>query len=344
METGRMRTSVANIRDVARKAGVSVATVSRALNLPTVVNAATRERVDLAVEALGYSPNASAKSLRTARSGRIIVTVPDIANPFFAELIRGVEDEARRAGYAVVLADTQYDPVEERRHGEMLLRREADGLIFLGHVLPSNLLDMVRAGGGTAPIVNGCEFSPEIGVPSAHIDNASAAREMMYHLYGLGHRRIGVITGSPASPLSRDRLAGVREAALAHDSATDVFEMVGDFSIQSGAAAAAALLSLRRRPTALFCFSDEMALGALHAAHEAGLKVPGDVSIAGFDDIRFSRFSSPPLTTVHQPAEQIGRELVRLLVALLQRTNEVSRTVTLPHEIIVRASTGPCPD
>ena len=333
---------MANIQDVAKRAGVSIATVSRAINFPGVVAFKTRERVGAAIAALGYAPNAAAKSLRTSRSTRIIVTVPDIANPFFSEVIRGLEDAAKAEGYAVVLADTRHDPGEEERHGEMLRRHEADGLIFLGHAIPSNLIDMVHDGAGRAPIVNGCEFSPELSVPSAHIDNAQAARAMMDHLHALGHHRIGLIAGPIASPLSRDRLAGARAAAAAHGSLHDLRERVGDFSIRSGAERATELLALPQRPTALFCFSDEMALGALHAIHKAGLRVPDDISVAGFDGIRFGQYAIPSLTTVHQPADAIGRETVNLLMAIL-RGGVAPASITLPHTITVRESTGPCP-
>jgi len=331
---------MSTIQEVARAAGVSVATVSRALSRPDVVADTTRRRVMAAVDALHYAPNAAAKNLRTAQSRRIVVTVPDIANPFFSQVIRGLEEAARIEGYAVVLVDVRYDPEEEARHGEMLRRREADGLIFLGHTIPSSVADLVRGQKRRAPVVNGCEFSPGIGVPSAHIDNAVAAREMMDYLYGLGHRRIGVVTGPLVSPLSRDRLAGVKASAAKRRAASALTVSTGDFSIQSGAAAAEALLALPQRPTALFCFSDEMALGALHAARRLRLRVPQDLSVAGFDDIRFAEYANPSLTTIRQPAAEIGRETVRMLMALIQQRSGVPLQRTLPHSLIVRDSTA----
>src|ERR1700722_6744216 len=210
-----LRSPLPTILDVAAAAEVSTATVSRVLSNPEKVTETTRRRVLKAVRQLGYSPNAAAKSLRTLSTRKLLVTVPDIANPFFSLIIQGIEEAALREGYAVVLGDTHHDPAREERYGEMLLRREADGLIFLGHSLSkaARALMQPRRKGRLAPIVNGCEYSPGLGVPSAHVDNLAAAREAMEHLYGLGHRHIGVITGPLVSPLSRDRLRGVNECA-----------------------------------------------------------------------------------------------------------------------------------
>src|SRR5262245_17276961 len=169
---------------VVQRAGVSPATVSRVLSRPEVVSPGTRRKVMRAVALLGYVPNAAAKNLRTLRSGKLLVTVPDIANPFFSLILQGIEDTALRAGYSVLLGDTQHDLKREERYAQMLKRREADGLIFLGHRLPKEAASLVKAmAPACAPVVNGCEFSPSLGVPSVHIDNAKAASEAMDHLY-----------------------------------------------------------------------------------------------------------------------------------------------------------------
>lgn len=328
------------IQDVARDAGVSTATVSRVLSAPERVTEATRARVLAAVERLGYAPNMAAKVLRTLRTEKILVTVPDISNPFFSQVIRGVEEAATAAGYSVLLGDTRHDPAREEQYAGMLRRKEADGLIFLGHRLPEAASDMVAALGARAPIVNGCEYSPELRVSSAHIDNAAAAGEAMDHLYGLGHRRVGVITGPLGSPLSRDRLAGAEAAAARHGRSADLRVVTGDFSIDSGLAQALALLDESPRPTALFCFSDEMAMGALTAVRRRGLKCPQDVSLVGFDDIRFAAFLDPALTTVSQPMDRIGHEVVGLLLEILSGRATAPRHVTLPHTLVVRASTA----
>lgn len=329
------------MQDVAQRAGVSTATVSRVLATPDRCAEATRRVVLAAVESLGYAPNSAAKSLRTLRTEKIVVSVPDIANPFFSSVIRGVEDAAQAAGYAVLLGDTRHDVEREELYAGMLARRQADGLIFLGHRLPATLSELVKRRGGRAPIVNGCEFSPDLGVSSAHIDNAKAAGETMAYLYGLRHRRIGVVTGPMASPISRDRLKGAQAAAAAHDAKHLMRVAVGDFSIESGAREAHEMLLAAEPPTAIFCFGDEMAIGALDAIRKAGLACPDDVSVVGFDDIRYSSFTVPPLTTTSQPMEEIGRETVRLLLGVLNEQLTGPISVTLPHRLIVRGSTGP---
>jgi LacI family transcriptional regulator, repressor for deo operon, udp, cdd, tsx, nupC, and nupG len=331
---------MSTIQQVARTAGVSTATVSRALSNPDIVSEATRRKVQKAVEALRYSPNAAARSLRTLRSGKLLVTVPDIANPFFSLIIQGIEDAAHREGYAVLLGDAGHDHKREESYALVLQRKEAEGLIFLGHRLPTSLRHLVGRRSSTAPIVNGCEFSPSLGVPSVHIDNAAAAELAMSHLYGLGHRRIGVITGPLVSPLSRQRLRGVKSCAASERATQQLTVIQGDFSIVSGLSGAAQLMAGEDPPTAIFCFNDEMAIGVLDHARNNGLRVPHDLSVIGFDDIRFSKYLVPALTTVSQPMLEIGRETVRLMLEILRGTNRKPKSVTLPHKLMIRESTA----
>jgi LacI family repressor for deo operon, udp, cdd, tsx, nupC, and nupG len=270
------------------------------------------------------------------------VTVPDISNPFFSLILQGIEDTALSQGYSVLVGDTQDDLKREERYAQMLKRREADGLIFLGHRLPREAASLIKgmARGGYAPIVNGCEFSPRLGVPSVHIDNAKAAAEAMDHLYELGHRRVGIITGPLVSPLSRDRLSGALLSARNHEAEDDCIVVNGDFSIESGSTAAEQLLGGSEPPTAIFCFNDEMAIGVIDTAKRRGLRIPRDLSVAGFDDIRFARYTDPPLTTVAQPMREIGEGTVRLLLQILHGENTPPESITLPHKLIVRSSTG----
>ena len=330
-----------NIYEVARRAGVSAATVSRVLSRPEVVSAKTRERVLRAVHRLGYIPNSTAKNLRQARTGKLLVTVPDISNPFFSLILQGIEEAALRDDYAVLFGDTQHDPAREERYALMLKSKEADGLIFLGHRLPEAAADLTRsAAPRCAPVVNGCEFNPRLGVPSVHIDNARAAADVMHVLYDLGHRRIGVITGPLASPLSRDRLRGATTTARNRHE-PDLLVVAGDFSVESGACGATELLSAPRPPSAIFCFNDEMAMGVLETARARRLRVPRDLSVVGFDDIRFARHTEPPLTTVAQPMRAIGEGTVRLLLAILHDDRVTPASETLPHTIVRRGSTAP---
>ena len=331
------------IYEVAKRARVSTATVSRVLSQPDVVAHATRRRVLQAVERLGYEPNSTAKNLRTLKTGKLIVSVPDISNPFFSLILQGIEAAAQREGYSVLVGDTQHDEKREEGYAMMLRRKEADGLIFLGHRLPREAATMIRAmKPRCAPIVNGCEFSPTLSIPSVHIDNARAAYEAMDHLYGLGHRRIGIVTGPLVSPLSRDRLDGATARAKEEKAERHLIVVQGDFSIESGVAAAERLLA-RDAPTAIFCFNDEMAMGVMEMARQRSVHVPRDLSVVGFDDIRFARHTHPPLTTIAQPMRQIGEGTVRLLLGILSGGDEMDTpaSVTLRHTLVVRASTGP---
>ncbi|MDV6331949.1 LacI family DNA-binding transcriptional regulator [Asticcacaulis sp. 201] len=332
---------MSTIQDVAKLAGVSTATVSRVLNGYAHVSPPVLEKVVGAIEQLGYEPNQMAKSLRTLKTSRIIVTVPDIANPFFANIIRGVEEAAQVAGYTVLLGDVGSTPDSEEAYAGLLRRKEADGMIFLGHTLPASLNDLIARKGAAAPVVNGCEFSADLAVSSVHIDNAGAAREAMDYLYALGHRRIGIITGDLRSPISRDRLQGVNDSARTHGRASDLTIVTGDYSIESGVELAARLAGLATRPTAIFCFSDDMAFGALHALRQAGLNCPGDVSVVGFDDVRLAQFGAPTLTTIRQPMREIGARTVELLIGIIENGVTERINITLDHKLIIRDSTAP---
>lgn len=326
------------IIDVAAKAGVSTATVSRVLSRPDRVAEPTRARVLEVVRALGYTPNVAARTLRTLRAAKILLTVPDISNPFFASVIRGAEEAARDAGYAVVVGDTRHDPEVEDQYAEMLSRREVDGLIFLGHRLPESLQPLLDRCGDAAPIVNGCEYSPGIGVPSVHIDNAAASSDAFEHLVHLGHRMIGIITGPSISPISRDRLAGAMAAAARHRLVDQIHVAEADYS--AGAAFERTRALLVRGVTAIYCFSDEMAIGAISAIAAAGLACPGDVSVIGFDDLPLARYFQPGLTTIAQPKAMIGARAVELLVQILRDTPSPLRQITLDHTLVVRNSTA----
>ncbi|WP_447764155.1 LacI family DNA-binding transcriptional regulator [Sphingopyxis panaciterrae] len=335
---------MATIKMVAKQAGVSTATVSRAISAPGLVQPETRQKVQAAIDALGYVPNFAAKSLRTLRTRKIVVMVPDVSNPFFAEVIRGAEDAAQAAGYSLLLGDTRDDTDREAQYAEMLLRKEADGLIFLGHRLPGKLAKLVQQRGFSAPVVNACDFSPALGVASVHIDNARAAADAIGLLLSMGHRRIALLAGPDSSHLTCERLEGARRAAALAGIADQLLVAHGDYTLESGVALAASVFGAKIPPTALFCFSDEVAIGALATCRERGIVCPDDVSIIGFDDVRYARFQNPPLTTIRQPMNAIGAEAVQLLLAILNGGAGERHWITLPHDLVVRGSTGPATD
>lgn len=324
---------MSSIRDVARAAGVSVATVSRALANPEKVSEASLTKVKDAVKSVGYRPNLLARSFRSARSYAIVVLVPDITNPFFAQVIQAIEDYTQTRGYAVLLGDTRESSEREQEYVNRVETRLADGVIQLR---PQS---MVR-GSPSVPWVNacGCFGTP---TPSVRIDNVAAAQTVVDHLIGLGHQRIGVISGLKDNPHSLDRLEGYRQG-LKTAGLTFEPELVaeGNFTMQSGQQAVQHFLSMTERPTALFCMNDEMAIGAIQALQKHGLKVPEDLSVTGFDDINYAKYWSPGITTVAQPAEAIGHAAAEMLINLIEGSPPQNAEIVLPTEFVNRQSTA----
>jgi len=329
---------LSNIREVARLAGVSVATVSRTLKSPERVLAPTRERVMAAVEQAGYRPNLMAVQFRSRRTGNLVILVPTIANTFFARVISGAQQAAQAAGYRLLLCDTQGRVELERQFAELVYAYQADGVIQLRAYDP---FENAPPDADVPPIVNACEVLKAGRYPTISLDNVAAAKAMTDHLIALGHRRIGLIKGSKNSPLTLDRLAGyeaaLREAGIAFDEALICH---GNFSLEAGYAGAQKMLALAERPSALFCENDEMAIGALKRIRQAGLRVPEDISVVCFDDIPMAAFCDPPLTTISQPAEAFGAKAVEMLIALIEKRPLAERHVVLPFELTPRSSTA----
>lgn len=333
---------MSNIREVSRLAGVSIATVSRTLKTPEMVSEKTRELVLKAVEEAGYRPNMLARSFNTGKSHNVVVLVPNVANPFFSRVIRGIEQAAQEKGYSVLLGDTQGKTEREQVYATMALTNQADGLIQLDCRFPFAEKDKVVA--KNVPMVNACERINDAGeFPVVELDNRSAAHAITKHLLQLGHKRIGVITGPSHSPLVKDRLAGFGDALQEYHLTVDESLIVaGDFTMSSGKYGASQLLSAKQRPTAIFCMNDEMAIGAMHWVHHEGFRVPEDISIAGFDNIEFASFTEPPLTTVDQPAVDIGKQAMYTLFQLMNGGDVTSYRVMMSFNVIERGSTGPC--
>ena len=325
--------------DVADLAGVSTATVSRCLAGSDRISTETKVRVELAMKELGYTPNAVAASLRRRETKAIIVMVPDISDAFFSVLLRGVEQEAHNAGYSVLIGNTYNDLEREERYAYQVLAKRADGLILVTGRLPK-FGGMPK--GALPPTVVVSASIKGTRLPTVRIDDAAAARSAVEHLLALGHRRIGYIGGPKQHVHTRDRFLGYQQALAAHELPLDeTLFAYGDFSIESGHAAAATLLSLAHPPTALFAIVDEMAIGAIGAAKASGFKVPDQVSVMGFDDSPFALTYDPPLSTVHQPFDSIGRIAMQLMLEILRGSSEVAETVILPTRLLVRSSTSP---
>lgn len=330
------------IKDIAAKAGVSIATVSHALRNPGRVSDQTRKKVLAAADEIGYTPNRLARSLRTARSGNIVAIIPDVSDSYNSKLIKAIEKVAHSRGYSVLLGDTQGSAEREREFAAMARSRQADGIILMSHRLPFVVGEGGLAPDELPPLVNGCEFTGYDGVPVVSIDDVKAACDATSYLIDLGHRDIAVITGNIETRSSQDRLRGFRETMeSAGLSVDESLVVLADYSIDAGEAGAQTLLMQKRRPTAIFCFSDEIALGAMYALRLNGFSVPDDISVIGFDNIPFAKYFAPPLTTIAQPAEEIGATCARLLLDLIDGKKPSEQRHILPHELIVRDSAAP---
>jgi LacI family repressor for deo operon, udp, cdd, tsx, nupC, and nupG len=326
------------IQQVAKAAGVSAATVSRAFQSPERVATATLQRILEVAELLHYTPNALARRLRTSKSNLIVVIVSDIVNPFWAEVIRGIEDAAQESGYSTLLGDTQNQIKNEVRYANLISSRQVDGGIVCLPQIPH-----IRTA-GRVPIVNACELTNDPTISSIGIDDFDAFRRATAFLIDLGHRSIGFVGGPIGAPASIARRAGFEKAMAEAGLHLDPrFCLEGNYGPESGRRAAETIFAYGQKVTAIMCVTDLLAMGALQAIQSKGLSVPGDVSVMGFDDIVPTKFTNPPLSTVHQPRDQIGREAMHMLLDILKDEGVPPRKFLVPTHIVVRGSTAPPP-
>ena len=334
-----------SIKEVARLAGVSIATVSRSINNPEKVTEKTRLKVQEAIATTGYAPNTLAQSFRRGRTNLIMAVLPSVGDPFFSAVMRGIHTAARAKGYSVVIEETQLNTMTEDEIGAMLVSRQTDGILLLASMSPFGTKILSAKNQRRLPIVIGLEtISAELaGFPSVHIDNVAAAKEATNYLLAQGHERIAMIFGQETSLLTKDRELGYRAAMKqAGLGIEDGWVVEGQLTITGARQATRTLLNHHVRPTAIFCANDEMAIGCLHEIKAAGLSVPGDISVVGFDDIRYAEVTDPPLTTISQPAEEIGeRTMYRLCREIEEGNSGDSKPEIVPHKLVVRASVGP---
>ncbi|WP_054180913.1 DNA-binding transcriptional regulator CytR [Trabulsiella odontotermitis] len=328
----------ATMKDVAIKANVSTATVSRALMNPDKVSQATRNRVEQAALEVGYLPQSLGRNMKRNESRTILVIVPDICDPFFSETIRGIEVTAAKHGYLVLIGDCAHQNQQEKTFIDLIITKQIDGMLLLGSRLPFDA--SIEEQRNLPPMVMANEFAPELELPTVHIDNLTAAFDAVNYLHELGHERIGCIAGPEEMPLCHYRLQGYVQALRRNGITIDPHYIArGNFTYEAGGQALEQLLALPNPPTAVFCHSDIMALGALSYAKRHGLQIPNDLSLIGFDNISLSEFCDPPLTTVSQPRFDIGREAMLLLLDQLHGQNVSSGSRLLDCELIVRGTT-----
>lgn len=322
------------IKDVARAAGVSASTVTRALTTPELVHPATRDRVRQTAASLGYHPNRAARGLITGRTGNLGLLVPDLGNPFFPSVVKGVQARAHEGDYAVFLADTDEDTAAEiglvRR-----LSKQVDGIVLCS---PRMTDEELRTLAVDTPLVL---LNRRLArVPSVIPEFADAMRQAVSHLAALGHRRIAYVAGPRVSWANRERVRALRTAATV--TGVEVVE-IGSVMPQFEGGVAAADQVLAAGVTAVIGYNDLVALGLLNRFTARGVRVPGDLSVLGFDDIALAAMVHPSLTTVALPKEQAGRAGVDLLLQLLEQPDRPAVRRELPVQLMVRGSTGPIP-
>jgi LacI family transcriptional regulator, repressor for deo operon, udp, cdd, tsx, nupC, and nupG len=321
------------IKEVAAELGVSIATVSRALARPALLSAETRARVLEGIERLGYRPNLLARDLRTRESKVAFVVVPSLS-PFFLEVFRGVEKAARKIGYSVLMGHTDRDQDREHAFLDQVAARRADGIILVTSSHAPAIVQRKRL----PPVVAALEQIDGCTLPAVRVDHTAAAVTATRHLLDLGHERIAHISGPMRSPMAVHRLAGFEQAI--GDKLDRSLCVEGDFTVRSGELAMNLLLGRERPPTAVFAANDEMAICAVRAAKAAGLRLPEDISVIGFDDQRLAGLYDPPLTTVHVPTAEIGYRSMLLLERVLSNS-AADQDIVLPTKIVSRATTGP---
>jgi DNA-binding LacI/PurR family transcriptional regulator len=322
------------IKDVARRAEVSLSTVSAVLNGSAPASEATRLKVLAAVAALGYEPNSQARNLKRQRSHAIGLIVPDILNPFFALVAEGIGDEARRRDYLLVLCSTDFDGDRESSYARLLRARRLDGIVHLSStgLPPTALVDLASS----AQVVTVDERVHGFNAPFVGSDNRRGARAIAELALAHGHQRFAILAGPTGLWTAEQRLAGYREALAVAGIDPDAVPTVrGDYRLERGRIAAAELLA--HEPTVVLAANDLMAIGCLQHALARGLRVPADVSVVGYDDVPLATMVTPALTTVRQPAREMGRVAARLLLDGIEG-GDVAETIDLEPEIIERES------
>ncbi|WP_437053491.1 LacI family DNA-binding transcriptional regulator [Streptomyces sp. enrichment culture] len=334
--------------DVARSAGVSVATVSHVLNETRPVLPRTRQAVLDAVEELGYTPNTLARSLVTSRTRSIGLAVSAISNPYFTEILQGVEASALEHGYSLLIADPHDDPGHERKVVQLLHERRVDGMIVAPSAEPRDLVAYLARHRVPAVFLDRVVGAPQdtdaLPYDQVCAESAEPTALLVGHLAGLGHRRIGLVAGRPGLSTTSERITGYRHGLAAAGLPFDERLLVhGDSEAAGGERAAAELLSLAVPPTALVTANNAMTIGALRALRTRGLSVPGDLALCCFDDFAWADLFAPRLTAVAQPSRDIGARAVQLLLERLATPDRPARTVRLPCTYVHRTSCG-CPE
>lgn len=329
---------MATIKDVALHANVSVTTVSHVVNNTRFVSEVSSQRVNAAIVALKYVPSALARSLKNNRTHTIGMMIPNCSNPFFAELIRGIEDTCFASNFNVILCNSDDDAAKQRKYIRVLMEKQVDGLIVFSSGGDNELSELLQETGMPQILLD--REVDQVKADLVEVDHEAGAWIATQHLIDLGHRRIGCITGPTDLAPARQRLAGFRRALSESGIPAKLkWEVEGGFTSENGYVAMQRLLVLKERPSAIFASNDLMAIGALCATAGHGLRVPQDISVVGFDDIALAAYSSPPLTTVVQPKHQLGALAASLLMDRIVNPGRPLRREILQAKLCLRQST-----
>lgn len=324
--------------DVAKRCKLSVATVSRVYTNPEKVSPKNREKVYRAIEELNYQPNMLARNLRKLQTNSILVVIPNIMNTFFSYILKSIQNAAFENGYQVLLGDTDKSPEMEEKYLHLLQQKMVDGMIFLyPRMHPSAIQRVIDK----HPVVIVGHQETPADIPFVINNNRLSSQTATEHLIRLGHRRIAYFSGPLGLSLSKERQEGFFSAMVAHGLAVDESLVCeGDFYFQSGYDLALQMLASPNPPTALVAASDEMAIGAMKAARKLGISIPDEFAVVGFDDIKMALICEPPLTTMAQPKEDLGRISVEMLIRMMKGEPLSSKHVILNDELVIRESCG----
>jgi len=331
---------MSTIQDVAKLAGVAPITVSRVLNHSGYASEETRARVESAVATLGYVPNTLARGLRSKRTNTLALVMTDITNPFFTLIARGVEDQASNSGYTVIYCNTDESETEEEKYLNILVQKQVDGILLVPARSNSQSIKFLNA--NEIPFVLIDRSVPDRQTDLVHCNSEEGAYRLIRHLIELGHQRIVALTGPREVSTAQERLAGYEKAM--NEAGLNDFRHAyyGSFTQDSGYKLTKQVLAREPRPTAIFGANNFISIGVLKALRDAGLRVPEDVSVVGFDDLPDSMIVDPFLTVAAQPAYEMGKQATELLSKRISgQLAEFGHELVLPTEIIIRRSSGP---
>lgn len=326
---------MANIQQVAEQAGVSVASVSRVMNGQNTVSARTRFKVESAIKKLNYEPSSLGRNLRNSESRLLLVLIPKISNPFYLEIIKGIEATALSQNYNILLCETDSNPERENIYFDLVRSKMADGIISMDPAVNMEKLTQLAE---THAIIQCSEYAVNSTIPYVTIDSEEAAYRAVKHLISIGHEKIALINSDKKFLYARERESGYQQALKEHGIPvnTDYIQYTQHLGFEHGQQAMRNILNLHERPTAVFGVSDLLAIGALKEINANGLHVPDEMAVVGFDNIDFSNMTHPTLTTVAQPMYKLGTNAAQMLMNKINGT--AVESIVLNHELVIRES------